>query len=116
MILQLPCGPAKVDTLIASFNHELGRIAAKGIDQSYVDKVKKAWVEKYKVDSKTNAYWLAALQDVARGERSADRIVNAEKYFNALSLQDLSDAAKLISKAASRIIAIQMPETAPAAK
>jgi zinc protease len=114
LILQLPCGPAKVDTLIASFNHELGRIAAKGIEQSYVDKVKKAWIEKYKVDSKTNAYWVAALQDVARGERTADRIVNAEKYFNALSLQDLSDAAKLISNANSRIIAIQMPETAGA--
>jgi zinc protease len=116
MILQLPCGPAKVDTLIASFNHELNRIANKGIDQSYVDKVKKAWIEKYKVDVKTNAFWLSALQDIARGERTADRVVNAEQYFNALSLQDLSEAATLVSKASSRIIGVQMPETATSAR
>jgi len=116
MILQLPCGPAKVDTLIASFNHELNRIASKGIDQSYVDKVKKAWIEKYKVDVKTNAFWLSALQDIARGERTADRVINAEQYFNALSLQDLSEAATLVSKASSRIIGVQMPETATSAR
>ena len=112
MILQLPCGPAKVDTLISSFNSELKRIAEKKIDQSYAEKVKKAWIEKYKVDVKTNAFWLSALQDIARGERTTDRVINAERYYNALSLQDLSDAAQLISKSASRIMAIQMPELA----
>lgn len=112
MILQLPCGPAKVDTLISSFNSELKRIADKKIDQSYAEKVKKAWIEKYKVDVKTNAFWLSALQDIARGERTTDRVINAERYYNALSLQDLSDAAQLISKSASRIMAIQMPELA----
>lgn len=116
MILQLPCGPAKVDTLISSFNSELKRIAAKQIDQSYADKVKKAWIEKYKVDVKTNAFWLSALQDIARGERTADRVINAEKYYNALGLQDLSDAAQLISKSTSRIMAIQMPELAGSSK
>ncbi len=110
MILQLPCGPAKVDTLISSFNNEIKRIADNQIDQSYVDKVKKAWIEKYKVDVKTNAFWLSALQDIARGERSADRVINAERYYNALSLKDLSEAAQLVSRSPSRIIAIQMPE------
>jgi zinc protease len=42
MVLQLPCGPDKVDTLISAFNAELKRIAEKGLDQSYVDKIKKA--------------------------------------------------------------------------
>lgn len=116
VILQLPCGPAKVDTLISSFNSELDRIVKKQIDPSYVEKVKKAWIEKYKVDVKTNAFWISALQDIARGERTADRVIHAERYYNALSLQDLSDAAQIITKASSRIIAIQVPESADSSK
>ena len=77
-VLQLPCGPAKVDTLIAAFNHELKKMAESGVAQSYVDKVKKAWLEKYKVDAKTNEYWLSVLQSINRGETTADRILNAE--------------------------------------
>ena len=110
-VLQLPCGPAKVDTLIAAFNHELKKMAEAGVSQSYVDKVKKAWLEKYKVDAKTNEYWLSVLQSINRGETSADRILNAEKYFNGLSAGDIKEAAMIVQKASGKMIAVQMPET-----
>lgn len=111
MVLQLPCGPAKVDTLIAAFNHELKQMAEKGVAQSYVDKVKKAWIEKYKVDVKKNEYWLSALQSISMGERSAERILNAEKYYNALSTDDIKAAALMVQKASGKLMAVQMPET-----
>lgn len=111
MVLQLPCGPAKVDTLIAAFNHELKQMAEKGVAQSYVDKVKKAWIEKYKVDVKKNEYWLSALQSISMGERSAERILNAEKYYNALSTDDIKAAAIMVQKASGKLMAVQMPET-----
>ena len=111
LVLQLPCGPAKVDTLIAAFNHELKKMSEVGVAQPYVDKVKKAWLEKYKVDAKTNEYWLSVLQSINRGETSADRILNAEKYFNALSVADIKEAAGIVMKSSGKMIAVQMPET-----
>ena len=111
LVLQLPCGPAKVDTLIAAFNHELKKMADVGVAQPYIDKVKKAWLEKYKVDAKTNEYWLSVLQSINRGETSADRILNAEKYFNALSTADIKEAAGIVMKSTGKMIAVQMPET-----
>jgi zinc protease len=111
LVLQLPCGPAKVDTLIAAFNHELKQMADVGVAQPYIDKVKKAWLEKYKVDAKTNEYWLSVLQSINRGETTADRILNAEKYFNALSTADIKEAAGVVMKSSGKMIAVQMPES-----
>jgi len=111
LVLQLPCGPAKVDTLIAAFNHELKKMAAEGVAQSYVDKVKKAWLEKYKVDAKTNEYWLSVLQSINRGETTADRILNAEKYYNGFSAADIREAAGIVMKSSGKMMAVQMPET-----
>jgi zinc protease len=109
-VLQLPCGPNKVDTLIGAFKHELTSIAEKGIDQSYVDKVKKAWIEKYKVDVKSNEYWLSSLQGINRGEKSEDRVLNAEKYYEKLAAADIKEAAIMIQKSKGKMIAVQMPE------
>ena len=109
-VLQLPCGPAKVDTLIAAFRAEMKGIAEKGISQSYVDKVKKAWIEKYKVDVKKNEYWLGALQEINRGERTADRLLNAEKYYNQLTPANIKEAALIVKNAKGKMVAVQMPE------
>lgn len=110
MVLQLPCGPDKVDTLISAFNAELKRIAEKGLDQSYVDKIKKAWIEKRKVDIKKNEYWLSVLQSLKNGERTVDRILNGENYLNAFSAKDLQDAAKIVLASKGKMMAVQMPE------
>lgn len=110
MVLQLPCGPDKVDTLISAFNAALKRIAEKGLDQSYVDKIKKAWIEKRKVDIKKNEYWLSVLQSLKNGERTVDRILNGENYLNAFSTKDLQDAAKIVLTSKGKMMAVQMPE------
>lgn len=110
LVLQLPCGPAKVDTLVSAFNTELKSIAENGIAQSYVDKVKQAWIEKYKVDIKKNEYWLSGLQSIHKKEKTAERFLNAQTYFEQLNPDDLKQAANLVQKATSKIIAVQMPE------
>ena len=61
------------------------------------------------MDSKKNEFWLAALEDIHMGERSADRLVNAEKYFNAFSVSDVKKAANLLLNAKGKMIAVQMP-------
>lgn len=114
-VLQLPCGPAKVDTLVSTFRHQLQDLAVKGVDTSYISKVQKTWIEQYRVNIKKNEYWLAALDDIHQGELTADRLVNAEKYYNAFSPEDVKKAAKLLLNSKGRMIAVQLPE-APAPK
>ena len=111
-VLQLPCGPAKVDTLINTFTAQLQALATSGVDTSYIFKVKKAWIEKHREDMKKNEFWLGALQDVHLGERSAEYVVNAEKYYNAFSVNDVKKAASILMKSKGRMLAIQMPEVA----
>jgi len=110
-VLQLPCGPDKVDTLIKAYHSEMKKIAENGIDQSYVDKIKKAWIEKRKVDVKKNEYWLAVLQSLYMGERTIDRIVNGEKYLNAFSEKDIQAAAQMLLTSKGNMMAVQLPET-----
>ena len=114
-VLQLPCGPAKVDTLVSTFRHQLQELAVKGVDTGYISKVQKTWIEQYRVNSKKNEYWLSALEDIHQGELSPDRLINAEKYYQAFTASDVKKAANLLLNAKGRMIAVQLPEV-PVAK
>ncbi|HLO82540.1 MAG TPA: insulinase family protein [Chitinophagaceae bacterium] len=108
--LQLPCGPDKVDTLISEFRKELSSIAAKGPENSYLDKVKKQWIEEYKTNIKTNDYWLSKLQQFSQGESTPDRMLNFEKYAAALKPADVQSAARIILASPSKLLAVLKPE------
>jgi zinc protease len=109
-VLQLPCGPAKVDTLLGEFNRQLDGIAAKGPDVKYLDKVKKQWLESYKTDMKTNEFWLGKLEQVRMKETTTDQFLNWEKHVQALTPADVREAALLVRNAPTRLVAVQMPE------
>ncbi len=109
-VLQLPCGPEKVDTLIKTYEAELAGIAANGISQSYLDKVKKQWLEEYKTGIKTNDYWLGKLAQFRQGESTPDRMLNFEKYVNAVSSADVQAAAKMVRSSTTRVLATLLPE------
>jgi hypothetical protein len=68
-------------------------------------------LEKHKVEAKTNEYWLSVLQSINRGETTADRILNAEKYFNGLTVADIKEAAGIVMRSSGKMMAVQMPET-----
>lgn len=108
-VLQLPCGPDKVDTLIKAYHAELNALAARGPENSYLDKVKKQWVEEYKTNIKTNEYWLSKLQQFRLGESVPDRVINFEKYVNALKPVDVQAAAKIIASSPSKLMAVLKP-------
>jgi L-asparaginase II len=59
---------------------------------------------------KRNEFWLSALQAIVRGERTSDRLINAEKYYKNFSAGDVKKAAILLQKANGKLIAVQMPE------
>jgi len=90
---------------------EFQSIAAKGPDKSYLDKVKKQWIEQYKTDIKDNGSWLNQLISLKSNGSSADRFVNYEKYVNALTPKDVQQAAKVILDGKNQFFAVLMPET-----
>jgi len=66
-------------------------------------------MEEYKTNIKTNEYWLSKLQQFKMGESAPDRMLNFEKYVNTLKPADVQAAAKLVTNAPSKIIAVLKP-------
>ena len=110
-ILQLPCGPEKVDTLLTAVNREFDLMAKKGPDQGYLDKVKKQWKETYKTQIKDNNAWLNQLVEFKEQGGDARRWVEYEKYVDQLTVKDVQDAAKLVLNGNNQFTAVLMPET-----
>lgn len=115
-MVQLPCGPEKADTLVKALKHEIALIREKGIDNSYLDKVKKTWIEGYKASYKDNGTWLSQLMDAKLNGGNMERFLNYEKNVNALTTADVQEAAKLIFGGKNEFFAILMPEGYAASK
>jgi len=110
-VIQLPCGPQKVDTLVKAVKNELNEMAGKGPDTTYLNKVKKQWLEAHKLSMKDNGAWVEKLLQLKSQGGDPDRIVHYEKYVNMLTPKDVQQAAKLVL-AGNEFMAIQLPENA----
>lgn len=108
--LQLPCGPENVDKLLDATDKEIKGILAQGPNQADVDKVKSQWKEKYITDSKENSYWNEKMERVMTWGRSKDRVLNYEKYLNALSADDIRKAALMGLTDKSKFVSVLNPE------
>ena len=111
-VVQLPCGPQKVDTLVKAVKKELSDIAQKGTDTSYLNKVKKQWIEQHKTNVKDNNTWADQILQYKLVGGNPDRFVHYEKYVQLLTPKDVQQAAKLILNSGNEFFAIQMPENA----
>ncbi|MGN6418885.1 MAG: M16 family metallopeptidase [Pseudobacter sp.] len=109
-MVQLPCGPDKADTLVKALKKEIADLVAKPIDNSYLDKVKKQWIEGYKASYKENGTWLSQLMDAKLNGGNMERFLNYEKLVNALTVADVQEAAKLVFGGKNEFFAILMPE------
>ncbi len=112
-VLQLPCGPEKVDTLVKSVKKEFELLAKNGPTQEYLDKVKKQWLEGHKTDMKENGVWLDQLLSFKAQGGDPKRFLEYEQYVNALTPKDVQQAANLILNGRNQFFAVLMPE-APA--
>jgi len=108
-IVQLPCGPQKVDTLVKAIKNEFSNMVAKGPDTTYLNKVKKAWLEQHKVSIKDNGVWVEKLLQFRQQGGNPDRFVHYDKYVKMLTPKDVQQAAKLVLEG-NEFLAIQMPE------
>lgn len=108
-VVQLPCGPQKVDTLVKAIKHEFNSVVTAGPDTSYLNKVKKQWLEQHKLNLKDNGVWVEKLLQFKLQGGDPDRFVHYENYVNALTPKDIQEAAKLVL-GGNEFLAIQMPE------
>ena len=95
-VLQLPCGPEKVDTLVTTVKKEFEMLAKNGPSQDYLDKVKRQWLEQNKVQMKENNTWLDQLLAYKTQGGDPKRFLEYEKYVNALTPKDVQQAANII--------------------
>lgn len=109
-VLQLPCGPEKVDTLLRAVNREFDLLVNEGPDQSYLDKVKQQWKEKHKTSIKENNTWLNQLLEYKFQGGDPARFLEYEKYVDALTIKDVQQAARVILKGQNKFTAVLMPE------
>lgn len=110
--LTLPCGPEKVDTLLKAANAEIQSLIKNGPSKENLEKVKKQWKEKHKVDIKENGTWLSELQAFYFPGDNPDYFINYDKYVDALTQKDIQDAAKLLLTTKNVITGILRPEGA----
>lgn len=109
-VLQLPCGPEKVDTLLKAVKSEIFRLVNKGPDQSYLDKVKKQWLEHHKTDIKENATWLQALLSRQSEQADPKYLLQYEQLVEKLTVKDIQDAARKMFDGRNIFTAVLMPE------
>jgi zinc protease len=109
-VLQLPCGPEKVDTLLTAVNNEFKSLVQKGPEQSYLDKVKQQWREQYKTSMKENGTWMTKLISLKEEKGDPKRFINYEQFIDKLTVKDVQDAAKLVLDGKNQFTAVLMPE------
>jgi zinc protease len=109
-VLQLPCGSSNVDTLIKSANAEIEKIKKDGPQQSDLDKVKKTWLEQYKVELKENSFWSGKLQGIYFQNDDPQRIFDYEQNVNAITTDDIKNVANKLLSGENVITAVLFPE------
>lgn len=110
LVLQLPCGPEKVDTLIKAVNKEFDNLVKNGPDNSYLDKVKKQWMEAYKTNVKENGVWLNQLLDAKLKGTNINYFTSYASYVEKLKPSDVQQAAKVVFTGNNRFLAVLKPE------
>ncbi|MGC4037853.1 MAG: insulinase family protein [Chitinophagaceae bacterium] len=112
LVLQLPCGPENVDKLIAAARAEIDSVKQFGPTKEDLEKVKKTWIEQYKVQIKENGFWSGKLQNILFEGADPQRIFDYEKNVNALTTDDIKSAANLLFDGKNVLKAVLYPENA----
>ncbi len=109
-VLQLPCGPEKVDTLLRAVQHEFDLLVRQGPEESYLNKVKQQWKEQYKTGIRENNTWLSQILEYKLQGGDPKRFINYEQQVDKLTPADVQEAAKIVLGGENRFTAVLMPE------
>ena len=110
LVLQLPTGPEHVDTVLKAAQQEIDSIKQFGPSQTNLDKVKKTWLEQYKVNVKENSYWTSKLQSIYFNGDNPQRIYNYVKLVEAITTVDIKATANQLFNGKNVLEAVLLPE------
>lgn len=109
LVLQLPCNPDKVDTLLTAFREELDKIKKDGPTAEDLSKVKAQWQEKYNTDIKENGYWQSALHGIYLLDAAPSSTVNYLSRIQSLTAAQIQAAAVATTSESKSFTAIMLP-------
>ena len=108
--VRFPCGPENVDKLTKALFALIKDAQEKGIEQKDLDKVKETMKKHYQDQLKQNDYWLEGLSSAWINGEDAAWIVDYSKRVDAITVQQLQDAAKKYFNFSNYIKAVLNPE------
>jgi zinc protease len=110
LVLQLPCNPDKVDTLLTAFTEELNKIKTQGPTAGDLEKVKAQWKEKHTTDIKENGYWQESLHNIYLLGEDPKASLDYLARIAALTGAEVQEAAKKWALEPTSFTAVQLPE------
>ena len=105
-----PCGPENVDKVVAAAFAEFEKMKQQGPTQEELNKVKLNWVTNQKIAMRTNEHWLSYLQDATLYHTDPADILTLEQRTNALTLDDIKQAANRYLNTANYVQVVLYPE------
>ncbi len=110
VVLSFPCGPENVDKLIAAAFDIIKNAQEKGVEQKDLDKVKETLKKQNEDAMKDNDHWLDGLTYSWIERYDPIWILDYSKKVEALTTQDIQDAAKKYLNMQNYIKAVLYPE------
>ena len=107
----IPCGPENVDKLTAALMDLIKTAQEKGPEQKDLDKVKETWKKQYESSLQNNEYWLNHLSQSFIDQTNPETILSYEQRVNALTTDDLKQAAQKYLDMKNYVKAVLYPET-----
>jgi zinc protease len=108
----IPCGPENVDSLTNALFSLIRSAQEKGVAQSDLDKVKETWKKKYRENLENNDAWLTNLSEAFINQTNPENILNYVEKVDALTVQDLQNAAKKFFNMNHYLKLVLYPESA----
>jgi zinc protease len=106
----IPCGPENVELLINATLNEIKKIKENGPTEADLSKVKETWTKQYREDLKDNGYWLTRLLQTAEAGTDPADILTGEQRINAITVNELKEAANKYFDANNYVQVILNPE------
>jgi zinc protease len=107
----LPCGPENVDKLTTALFDIIRNAQTNGVSQVDLDKVKETWKKQYETNLQNNEFWLTNLSNAWINETDPENILTYMDRVNALTVQDVQNAAKKYFDFNQYVKVVLYPET-----
>ena len=112
--LTVPTGPDNVDKVIAAAFGEIDLLKTRGPSVADLNKVKENWIQTHRKALRENGYWMGRLTSSVLQDADAASILHYEARVNALSTEDVKNAARRYFDMQHYVQVVQYPAAAPA--